>query len=163
MAHGRSSRTSGLDRDLRRKTPPEEIALAANLKNGTRDRGRQRDWPKHRDRAGGNRPARGPGRSRSGEARTNQGGICPWQGYRLRRPVRHHGPVRGQVAHPPGGGSSGIDRCTGVQRGHQCAETGVSSHSSRPTGIEMIATNLTGSFNLVHHVLPSMRQRRTGW
>jgi NADP-dependent 3-hydroxy acid dehydrogenase YdfG len=26
----------------------------------------------------------------------------------------------------------------------------------------MIATNLTGSFNLVHHVLPSMRQRRSG-
>jgi NADP-dependent 3-hydroxy acid dehydrogenase YdfG len=26
----------------------------------------------------------------------------------------------------------------------------------------MIATNLTGSYNLVHHVLPSMRQRRNG-
>jgi len=26
----------------------------------------------------------------------------------------------------------------------------------------MIATNLTGSFNLVHHVLPSMRQRNSG-
>jgi NADP-dependent 3-hydroxy acid dehydrogenase YdfG len=26
----------------------------------------------------------------------------------------------------------------------------------------MIATNLTGSFNLVHHVLPSMRQRKSG-
>jgi len=26
----------------------------------------------------------------------------------------------------------------------------------------MIATNLTGSFNLVHHVLPSMRQRQSG-
>jgi NADP-dependent 3-hydroxy acid dehydrogenase YdfG len=26
----------------------------------------------------------------------------------------------------------------------------------------MIATNLTGSFNLVHHVLPSMRERRNG-
>ena len=27
---------------------------------------------------------------------------------------------------------------------------------------QMIATNLTGSFNLVHHVLPSMRQRKNG-
>jgi NADP-dependent 3-hydroxy acid dehydrogenase YdfG len=27
---------------------------------------------------------------------------------------------------------------------------------------EMIATNLTGAFNLVHHVLPSMRQRHNG-
>ncbi len=27
---------------------------------------------------------------------------------------------------------------------------------------KMIATNLTGAFNLVHHVLPSMRQRRNG-
>jgi NADP-dependent 3-hydroxy acid dehydrogenase YdfG len=27
---------------------------------------------------------------------------------------------------------------------------------------KMIATNLTGSFNLVHHVLPSMRERRNG-
>ncbi len=28
---------------------------------------------------------------------------------------------------------------------------------------QMIATNLTGSFNLVHHVLPSMRRQKKGW
>jgi NADP-dependent 3-hydroxy acid dehydrogenase YdfG len=31
-----------------------------------------------------------------------------------------------------------------------------------PDWDRMIATNLTGAFNLVHHVLPSMRQRQNG-
>ena len=98
----------------------EGDCLGSELEDGTRDRGGQRDRPKHRDDAGRDGPARGTGGSRSRETRTDQGGFRHRQRYGLGRSLRYHGPVRGQVARPSGHGRPGNDRRPGLQRGHQC-------------------------------------------
>ncbi len=51
----------------------EETVLAVELENGPGDRGGERDRSEHRDDAGRDGPARGAGRSRPRETRTDQG------------------------------------------------------------------------------------------
>ena len=86
------------------------------------------------------------------------------EGQRLgvRRALRHHRSIRGQ-----GRSSTRSRRPLESIDVLVCnAGTNVKNRSLEsldPSDWDrMIATNLTGSFNLVHHVLPSMRRRKNG-
>lgn len=161
MPHGPVDCASGLDRDLRRKTPLKEIVLAANLKNALVT-------------------GAGSGIGRSIAIKLAEMGLRVALVGRDRAKLEEtladfvHGKDTALVA--PCDITDRIAVESLIRKVEAELESidvlvcnaGTNVKNRSLASLEpadwdrMIATNLTGSFNLVHHVLPSMRRQKNG-
>ena len=141
---------------------PGGESLGLDLENGAGHGGGERDRPEHHRGPGGPGAARRPGRPRPREARTRPRGPGAAAGTRPSSP-----PATSATGSPSRRSSTRSSTAFGGIDVLVCnAGTNVknrSLESLEPADWDrMIATNLTGSFNLVHAVLPSMRPQKNG-